>query len=210
VRAVNLLPSEHAPKRRGAPVPVIVGCAGAVVAVGALAAGYLQASSKIGGGTSELANLQSQIAALPQPAPLPSTITGLPSLRSERLAAVSTALSQRIAWDRILREVSLVLPDDVWLTSLEAQSPNQTGGAPTPPPAPGTAQQPTGFQLDGFTYSQAAVARLLSRLNLIPDLEDVTLTGSVIQAPDATAGPNAPTVVQFTIAGNVRAAGATS
>ena len=30
----------------------------------------------------------------------------------------SAALSTRVAWDRVLSEISLVLPEDVWLTSL--------------------------------------------------------------------------------------------
>ena len=36
------------------------------------------------------------------------------------LGALSAALGGRIAWDRVLRQVSLVLPEDVWLTVLSA------------------------------------------------------------------------------------------
>jgi len=39
------------------------------------------------------------------------------------VTALSAALTSRVAWDRVFREFSLVLPDDVWLTTLSAKSP---------------------------------------------------------------------------------------
>ena len=202
MRAVNLLPRDLELGRKRPATPVIVGCAGAVLATAVLAGGYLSASSKVGSEKRQLAAVQAKIAALPQPPQPPATIAALPTERQQRLAALATALSQRVAWDRVLREISLVLPDDVWLTSLEAS-------APTPPapgavtPAPGTVL-PTGFTIIGFTYSQNAVARLLARLSVVPDLEAVSLASS------AQAGIAGRSVVTFTIAANVRAPGASS
>ena len=87
------------------------------------------------------------------------------------MSALSTALTSRIAWDRVFREFSLVLPDDVWLTTLTAKSPispltnvrRRTGAAPSQ------------FTIQGRTYSHDGVARLLSRLQVVPDLTNVQL-----------------------------------
>src|SRR5205814_5375160 len=72
------------------------------------------------------------------PAPKQATPVD-PTLKAEhdtRVAALSAALSQRVAWDRILRQISSILPEDVWLTGIDAKSPD--GGAPPPAPVPTT------------------------------------------------------------------------
>lgn len=211
MRAVNLLPRDFEQARKRPATPVIVGCAGAVVATAVLAVGYLSASSKVGSENSQLAAVQAQIAALPQPAQPPATVSSLPQERQLRVTALASALAQRVAWDRILREVSLVLPDDVWLDSLDATAPV----APAPGVAAAAPTQPTGFTITGFTYSQSAVARLLARLTVIPDLEDVTLQSATQSAQTnasspTTTAPTGPTVIDFTIMANIRAPGATS
>jgi Tfp pilus assembly protein PilN len=195
VRAVNLLPRELEQKRKAPPLPVLVACGASVLATGVLAAGYLSASSAVGQKNRELAAAQAELAATPPPAPPPASVSALPAERQARASVLATALAQRVPWDRVLREVSLVLPDDVWLTALDATTPPTDG---TTPPSN------DGFHLSGFTYSQASVARLLARLSVIPDLGNVALltaTGSDIADRH---------VVQFEIGGNVRFAGASS
>jgi Tfp pilus assembly protein PilN len=202
MRAVNLLPRDLEQGRKRPATPVIVGCAGAVLATAVLAGGYLNASSKVGGANRDLASIQAKTAALPQPLQPPATIAALPTERQQRVAALAAALSQRVAWDRVLREISLVLPDDVWLTSLEANAPTPLATGATPPPVGTVAAN--GFRISGFTYSQSAVARLLARLSVVPDLEAVSLASS---AHDEVANRS---VVTFSIAANVRAPGASS
>ena len=51
------------------------------------------------------------------------------------MTALSAALSRRVAWDRIFRELSLVLPDDVWLATLSAKAPVSSSVAAAPAPA---------------------------------------------------------------------------
>jgi hypothetical protein len=60
----------------------------------------------------------------------------------------------------------------------------------------------TGFTLDGYTYSHPAVARLLSRLAVVPDLVNVQLQQSMLTkvAGDAQA-------VHFVIVADVRQPG---
>jgi len=206
MRAVNLLPRDidqggKAPRQ----LPIIVGCAGAVLAAAVLAVGYMQASGKVGSENRQLGDIQAQIAALPQPATPPSTISSLPAEKAARVSALAAALSQRVAWDRLLREVSLVLPDDVWLTSLNATAPSAAAAAVAATGAPaGTTTPATGFTISGYTYSQTGVARLLARLGVIPDLIAIGL-----QASNQT-DVGGQTIVQFTIVGSVTPPGATS
>jgi Tfp pilus assembly protein PilN len=117
--------------------------------------------------------------------------------REQRSLALASALSKRVAWDRILRRFALVLPNDVWLTSV-------TGTVPLDPPAtvavtPSALPAPaTELTINGQTYSQESVARLLERLSVVPDLTDVQLQSST---SSTIGGQN---VISFTIVANIR------
>jgi Tfp pilus assembly protein PilN len=131
------------------------------------------------------------------------------------VAALSAALSSRIPVDRVLRELSYVLPDDAWLTGLVANAPKeedpaaapQAGGARAPAGA-GTA----GVTIQGATFSHDSVARVLARLSLLPSLENVRLTASARIEPQSSAGggdgKSKPRkqrpLVTFTIAADLR------
>jgi hypothetical protein len=193
MRAVNLLPPEEQPKSFGGrPVPAIFGAALGVVVTGGLAISFLTAAGDVRTARAQLANVEQELAATPAP-PTPKTPPNeqLAGERNARLIALSGALGTRIAWDRILREFSLVLPGDVWLSTLSMAA-----------PAPTAVHNGTldNFTMTGFTYSHDSVARLLSRLALLPELTDVSLTSSA-----ETAVKNGPTTVQFTISAGVPA-----
>lgn len=209
MRAVNLLPRE--PKRSRGRLGVVVQLAlvSPFVVGSLLTAGYLLSSAKVNDRKATLQMLHDELASLPAPPPQPPVNAALALQRDQRIAALSAALQTRLAWDRILREISTVLPDDVWLTNLSATAPTQppptaatttttstTTTAPpaTPPPAP-TAP----LNITGYTYSQEGVARLLSRLAVVPALQDVQL----VQSTRAVVATRA--VFSFSIQANVRA-----
>jgi Tfp pilus assembly protein PilN len=198
MRAVNLLPRDLEDVKKGPSKPVVIGCVGAVLAASVLAMGYLNASSSVGKQTAALDQVQQQFAAIPPPPQPPATVTALPAERQQRVAALASALATRVAWDRVLREVSLVLPDDVWLTQLTGVTPTIT----STPSAAGPA-----FHITGFTNSQAAVARLLARLTVIPELEGVMLNTATQTDPKVT---RARSVVSFDISANLRTSTSTA
>jgi Tfp pilus assembly protein PilN len=209
MRAVNLLPREPRLRRKRLTGFAQVALVAPFVVAGLITAGYLLASSKVNDRQATRDALRSELALLPAPRQQPQADPQLALLRDQRIAALGTALQNRLAWDRILREISAVLPGDVWLTTLSA-----TGAAPQPAPAttptttttPATTPAapvapPTAGPLTfaGFTYSQPGVARLLSRLAVVPALQDVQLVSSTRTAYSGRF------VFSFSIKANVRA-----
>jgi Tfp pilus assembly protein PilN len=179
MRAFDLLPKDQRredSERRPGLIQIGVALF-AVVILAALGALFLMTSSSLNDKRRERDALQSQLAALQVQAEKPSSNAG-PELEGERAArtnALATALSGRVAWDRLLRDISLVLPADVYLTALTAQSPTPAS-APTPAATSTTATQ---FAITGTTGNQEDVALLLSRLSILPELSGVQLVSSL-------------------------------
>lgn len=204
MRAINLLPKDDA--RRGTQkrqwivlVPVVL----AVLMTAVFSAMFLSASGKVKDKQAQLAQLQDELHAIPTPnAAKVKSQSALAADKQARVTALSAALSRRVAWDRVFRELSLVLPNDVWLATISAKAPVPSSTAVAPPAAAaGSTTAATGFTLDGFTYSHDAVARLLTRLAVIPDLVNVQLQQSTLTKLGAAQA------VHFVIAADVRRPG---
>ena len=199
MRAVNLLPREvSARKRSTGPVTITASAGGvAVAAVSALL--FLNASGSVTEKQRELEQVQNELALVPQPVSTEDN-TALTAQRDGRVGAVSSALASRVAWDRVLREISLVLPEDVWFTSLASASAAPAAVVEGVPPV----AAPRAVTIVGFTYSQEAVARLLTRLAVVPHLADVKL-----QKSEATevAGRN---LYSFTVVATIKSGGGTA
>ena len=199
MRAVNLLPKDHGHRTiRKESLPVLVGaCAGVLVAA-LLGAMFMMGSGKIAAQQRKLDDLNRKYQALPPAPPGPTAAQQqLAGEQSARVTAVSAALANRVAWDRVFREFSLVLPDDVWLTNLAAKSPISPATNAASSSGVGT---PTQFTIQGRTYSHDGVARLLSRLQLVPDLTNVQLVSSTMSKVGGQS------VVDFSIAADIKAA----
>ena len=209
MRAVNLLPKDAVRVvTRVQKIAIGMGTGGAVILTALMAMMFLSASSTVHDSQLTLADLKAQLAVIPPPAASPSAgATALAAQQGPRVAAVTAALQRRVAWDRVMRELSLVLPEDVWLSKLSAKSPISPSAPSTPGTplvAPTAGVPPTEMTIDGYTYSHDAVARLLSRLAVIPDLQNVALQSSSL------AGVGKQTIVHFSIAADVRSPGASS
>ena len=200
MRAVNLLPRDEAVRSFEAKRGVVFGAAfGAALVTAAIVSMTISAGGAVGDKQAELDALRAEIAAIPV-ADVKDTQAddALAVVKSARIGALSAALTSRVAWDRVLRQVSLVLPEDVWLTNLAATAPS-TATATADEAAAAAAS--AGFTLTGSTYSQNGVARFLSRLSVIPDLENVRLQSS------ASLLVAERELVQFTILADVRRPG---
>jgi Tfp pilus assembly protein PilN len=203
MRAVNLLPRQHIEKRREAPNPVIlVAAIGGASVVLALVAGVLLANRSVDRQRQQLAAARAELAVTPAhhvSAKTNAFRSAVLSQRQQRSLALASALGKRVAWDRILRRFALVLPNDVWLTSLTGTVPLDATPTVTPTTTP-SALPPaaTALTIQGYTYSQAGVARLLERLAVLPDLKNVQLQNS--QSATVDGQP----VFNFTIVSDIR------
>lgn len=183
MRAFNLLPKEDARQahRRPAPAKLILVAVGVVLIAG-LALGYTIMNARVSDKEAvrddhqaELDQLNAELAALASDDLEAGEATAIQQEQQARTAALSIALTPRIAWDRVLRDISLVLPEDVWLQGIIA------GPSTTVTTAAAAGATPAGaytVTLSGTTRAQDGVAHFLSRLEVLPDFTAVTLIGS--------------------------------
>src|SRR3954463_13992286 len=126
MRAINLLPRDE--KRRtgpSIPTPVaITALAGLILVTALLGILIVSAHGKVSSKQVELAQKDAELAAVPVPAQRQlEQQDALVTDKAARVSALNSALARRIAWDRVLREFALVLPDDVWLLKMSAKAP---------------------------------------------------------------------------------------
>jgi Tfp pilus assembly protein PilN len=198
MRAVNLLPEDTSSRRlgKGSVVP-IAGTAAALVAIGAVGAFAHVESGTIADRQARLNDLQQQLA-LVKAKPTQSASTAGAALltsRDARVAALNSALTNRVPWEVVLRQLAAVLPADTWLDSLSMTTP--TSATPADTAATPGAPAASGVTLTGFTTSPETLARVLQRLSVIPSLSDIKLMSS----QRATVGKRNP--YQFSISANI-------
>jgi len=129
MRPVNLIPAEDrrgdsAPLRTG-PVAYIV--LGALVLALAGVTMLVLTDGKISDRKAELAQVKSEDAAAKARAESLATYTQFAALHEERVQTIASLADSRFDWERVMRELALILPHSVWLTSLEASAGGEAG-----------------------------------------------------------------------------------
>ena len=128
MEAVNLLPAYARPGHPWAAVGkdlsarrvLKAGSVVACVAVLGLGLGYVHERSVVNDKRAALADVQAEVAVADAKA---APLRAAEAAAAARMAAAGTVSSQRIAWERLLRDLSRVLPSQVYLQSLSLQSP---------------------------------------------------------------------------------------
>jgi Tfp pilus assembly protein PilN len=211
MRAVNLLPQDAQRKglNEGARTPLLLAAGG--IALVTIVAAFLAsvASMNASASRSDVDSVDAAITALPKPPEQAVSQNMLIQERSERVSALAQALNGRVSFDRLLRQISYVLPEDAWLTQLDAKAPVAADPAAAATP-PGTAAASTDLTIQGETWTHENVAVLLARLAAVPSLSNVHLTGSNRVEPGSEEGvdessdsPDRP-YVTFVVAASIR------
>ena len=218
MRAVNLLPRDEQKARiEGKQLPVFVACGGIALVTILFVLLGLSASGAADDKRAELLAAQIAVAKLPQ-ATGAGLSTGLISQeRTDRVTALSAALSTQVSFDRLMRQVSRVLPEEVWLTKFTAATPASLTGTPSTPAAPAASTSSTSSSttpaatpvtvvpdtvtIEGTTYTQEGVAHFLSRLAVVPTLTNVRLTSTTLVDPTTKKGKR---LVNFVVTGALR------
>jgi Tfp pilus assembly protein PilN len=177
MRPVNLIPPED---RRGDQAPLRTGPLAYIVLGGlvALLLGIVVlvlAGNQISEREDELASLRIEDAAATVKATRLASYTQFRSISEQRLQTVQSLADSRFDWERVMRELALILPDDVWLVGLSASAApgaggeSSGGGSSLRAAAPGPA-----LELSGCAAGQTAVAGFITALK---DIEGVTRVG---------------------------------
>jgi Tfp pilus assembly protein PilN len=129
MRPVNLIPADqrrgpHAPLRTG---PIAYILVGALFLVLAGVAALVLTQNEISDRKAEVTQLRREDAAVSARAQHLAAYTQFRALREQRVETVRSLADSRFDWERVMRELSLVLPTDVWLTSLNASAAADVG-----------------------------------------------------------------------------------
>jgi Tfp pilus assembly protein PilN len=201
MQAVNLLPPELRPgpawqtlgrRAQARRVLTIAGIAAGVLAL-LLAGAVLHQRGVVEDRQAELAEVQARLVAADAKA---SSIREAQAANEARLAAVRDLVARRIVWEDVLRDLSRVLPPNVWLQSLQVGTAAVEGA----PPVQGAAPAGSAFTVTGQADSQVRVAQVLDRLALLPWLSGVTLVSS-------TSAGESRTPVTFNVTATFTSAG---
>jgi Tfp pilus assembly protein PilN len=186
MRPVNLIPTterrgEHAPLRAGVLSYVVVGVLalvlGGVVAV-------VLTGNKIAESKAQVASLQTRQAAADARASQVAPYVDFAALQDARHSTVVSLAQSRFDWERVLRQLAIVIPSDVWLTSLSGGvgGTSSASGSSSPSGLADSATGPT-LTISGCATSQPAVASFLNSLRDIDGVTRVGLQSSVRSAP---------------------------
>jgi Tfp pilus assembly protein PilN len=173
MRPVNLLPSDlrqgaHAPMRTG-PIPYIL--MGSLVAVLVGVALLVVTGNQISERESEVTTLKREDAAAVAEAKRLAAYTQFQALHEQRLATITSLADSRFDWERVMRELALILPHDVWLISLNASASGEAGGGSGD--LRGSIVGPA-LEIEGCAVGQESVAGFVTALK---DIDGVTRVG---------------------------------
>jgi Tfp pilus assembly protein PilN len=119
------------------------------------------------------------------------SFTDFAEIAQTRAASVAAVAATRFDWERLMRELSRVMPPGTWLTSASAS----VSGSPDPAASPAASAAPAtpgagtpSANLTGCTPKHSDVARMMVRLRQLHRVVDVSLTqSSRAEAAGATA-----------------------
>jgi Tfp pilus assembly protein PilN len=178
MRPVNLIPpedrrGEQAPLRTG-PLPYVL-LAGLVVLLLGVTA-VVVTNNQITESKNEVAKLEGEDAAASAKAQRLAAYTQFRMMSEQRVETVSSLADSRFDWERVMRELALVLPDDVWLVGLTATAApgvSVSGGEGGGSSMRGAIAGPA-LELSGCAKGQEAVAGFVTALK---DIDGVTRVG---------------------------------
>ncbi|MGN6276663.1 MAG: PilN domain-containing protein [Solirubrobacterales bacterium] len=185
MRPVNLIPPDQrqgsqSPLRTG-PLPYIV--LGGLVALLAGVAMLVTTSNQISESKNELVTLTVEDEAAQEQAQKLAAYVQFQQLHQERVETISSLADSRFDWERVMGELSKILPPDVWLTSLKASaSPEassggsgESGGSSLRGSIAGPA-----LELNGCADGQDGVAGFITALKEIDGVTRVGVESSAI------------------------------
>jgi Tfp pilus assembly protein PilN len=154
---VNLLPPEIAEGRRFRRIQYGLG-AGVLAAVGAVGLAFLLASGSVNTANAELEAAGAENGRLTAEAAKYADVTAVYTQAAAAQAMLTEAMGEEVRYSRALSDLSLSVPENVWLTSLDFAQ------APVPPAVGGTEPGVGTLTVAGKGFSHEDVALWLDSL----------------------------------------------
>ncbi len=158
---------------------VIVGLLGVLLV---MAVAYVLTSNEVNASQTQAKESKQEADALEQQAAAMNAFTDFAAIKQQRLASVVTTAQTRFDWERLMREVSLIMPTGSWLQTTEASTSGDpaTAGTAAAAAATGASTTPLGptATFVGCTPRQSEVATLMVRMGEMHRATDVKLNES--------------------------------
>lgn len=181
MRPVNLIPKEERtegvrPMRSGPTAYIVLGAlVAALLGVTAL----VTTNNRISDLKAESTRLEADIASTETKAQELQAYVDLQSVREGRVATVTSLANSRFDWERVMRELALILPDDVLLTSMTASaSPGVAPGGGASIALRSTIPGPA-LEILGCARGHEGVAGFIQTIKDIDGVTRVAVTTSV-------------------------------
>lgn len=175
MRPVNLIPADqrhgqHAPMRTG-PLPYLL--VGLLVALLVGIALLVSANNEISEKKHEIATLEREDHAAEAQAQRLAAYVQFEAVHQQRLETIASLADSRFDWERVMRELALVLPGNVWLSEITASAGAGTGAAGEGSGLSGEVNGPS-LVISGCATGQEGVAGFVTALE---DIDGVTRIG---------------------------------
>jgi Tfp pilus assembly protein PilN len=190
MRPVNLIPPEQrrgesSPLRTG-PLPYVI--LGALVLAIAGVSALVLTENQISEHKDEIVTLKREDAIAQARAKRLTAYAQFQANTEQRILTVSSLANSRFDWERVMRELALILPSDVWLTELTATAtPSASvGGSSSAALRTGTAGP--ALALGGCARGQEGVAGFVTALKDIDGVTRVGVESSELASKEGEAG----------------------
>ncbi|HVO55424.1 MAG TPA: hypothetical protein VMT37_13515 [Solirubrobacterales bacterium] len=188
MRPVNLIPPEDRrgsqATLRGGPLAYVVVAALAALLLGVVL--LVNAGNEVSERKSELTQIESEAAKTREKAASLAAYITVDGIHKLRAATVTDLANSRFDWERVIRELSLIIPGDVWLTNLTGTvapdvAVNGAASIALRDGVPGPA-----LEILGCGKSQDAVAGFISDLKQIDGVTRVAVQSSKLPGSEVT------------------------
>lgn len=187
MRAVNLIPADElGAGRAGRSGGAVYALLGALAVLVAMAGLWSHIAKSAADKKAEVASVSARATATEARAAGLQSFTAFAELRANRTSTVQQLAASRFDWPHALRDVARTMPSRAWVTSLRATvSPGATVEG-TADPLRSALPLPA-IELTGCAMGQTDVARTVSAMRRVDDVQRVSLSSSGSAAGSSTA-----------------------
>jgi Tfp pilus assembly protein PilN len=186
MRAVNLVPQDQrrqtAAQRPGSAYVVLGGLAVLLV----MAVAYVLTSNQVSSRQADADAARAETQQLQAQAQALTSFTDFSQLKQTRLASVIGVSATRFDWERLMHELSLIMPERSWLQTTDASVAGSSADGTDPAAGtPGAVPSGPSATFVGCTPRQSDVARMMVRMRRMHRVDDVKLNESIRETSGA-------------------------